>query len=245
MKIVPPARKATRVALSHPLVEVLEHSLEDDRRVVTLSLRDWVVVIAEDEAENLVLVHQHRHGVDATTLECPGGVIDPGETPADAARRELLEETGYEVRDLEPFGVVHPNPALHGNQAFFFHARGARRVGEPEGGPEEDTRVALLPVTVARAAIEDGRISHGISVLAIERLLTRRVAALLDEMAAHQRRRIAALAERLRPGLSLDDLKQPHDFPELADPDFHFEDGQLAGIEAVAMALRGTGGIAR
>lgn len=237
MRILPPSRKASRVALSHPLVEVLEHTLEDDRRIVTLTLRDWVVVAAEDEAENLVLVHQHRFGVDATTLECPGGVIDPGESPVEAARRELVEETGYDADALEPLGVLHPNPALHGNVAHFFHARGARRVGEPLGG-HEDTRVALVPLRDARTAIDDGRISHAISVLPIERVLARRTTALLEEMAAHQRRKIAALAARLKPGLTLDDLKQPHDFPELADPDFHFEDGQLAGIEAVQMALR-------
>ncbi len=237
MRIEPPVRKATRVALSHPLIEVREHTLEDDRRIVTLGLLDWAVVLAEDAEEQLVLVHQYRHGVEATTLELPGGVIDPGESPVEAARRELLEETGYEVDTLEPFGEVHPNPALHGNKAFYFRATGARRVKEPEGG-HEDTRVALLPVSEARVAIDDGRVTHAMSVLGVERLLARRVPALLEEMAAHQRGRIAALAARLRPGLTLDDLKQPHDFPELADPDFHFEDGQLAGIEAVMMALR-------
>lgn len=238
MRIVPPVRKSTRVALDHPLVQVFEHTLEDDHRIVTVGLRDWVVVVAEDDRGNLVLVHQHRHGVDAVTLECPGGVVDPGESPETAARRELREETGYDADALESLGVLHPNPALHDNRAFFFFARGARKVAEPEVGEHEDTRVALLPWREARAAIEDGRITHAITVLPLERLFTRRTAELLDEMASHQRRKIAALAARLRPGLSLDDLKQPHDFPELADPDFHFEDGQLAGIEAVQMALR-------
>jgi ADP-ribose pyrophosphatase len=236
MSIGFPRRVSSRAALEHPLIQVWEHTLEDDRRVVTLGLRDWIVTAAVDAEDRLVLVHQYRHGVEGITLECPGGVVDPGESPEEAARRELVEESGYEAAALEPLGWVHPNPAIHGNRAFFFYAPGVRRVGEATG--EEETRVELVPLAEARDAIATGRISHAMSVLPIERLLARRVSALLEDMAGHQRRRIAELAERLRPGLSLDDLKQPHDFPELADPDFHFEDGQLAGIEAVAMALR-------
>lgn len=66
-----------------------------------------------------------------------------------------------------------------------------------------------------------------------------RVFALLDTMEAHQADRVIALARRLRPGLTAEDIRNPHDFPDLDDPDWHFEDGQLAGIQAVRFALRG------
>jgi hypothetical protein len=58
---------------------------------------------------------------------------------------------------------------------------------------------------------------------------------LLEE---HQRAKVLELARRLRPGLTLEDVMNPHDFPELGDPDWQFEDGVLTGIQSVAAALR-------
>jgi len=61
---------------------------------------------------------------------------------------------------------------------------------------------------------------------------------LLGEMEALQAAKVIDLARRIRPGLTPEDIRNPHDFPELDDPDWHFEDGQLAGIQAVVAALR-------
>jgi hypothetical protein len=64
------------------------------------------------------------------------------------------------------------------------------------------------------------------------------VEALLGRMEAHQRRKVLELARRLRAGLTTEDIRNPHDFPELADPDWHYEDGVLTGIQSVQSALR-------
>ncbi len=69
--------------------------------------------------------------------------------------------------------------------------------------------------------------------------LLRRVLALLDEMEEAQRRKVIDLARRIKPGLTAEDIRNPHDFPDLDDPDWHFEDGQLAGIQSVRFAIRG------
>jgi hypothetical protein len=68
--------------------------------------------------------------------------------------------------------------------------------------------------------------------------LLRRVSSLLDEMEAAQAEKVIALARRLKPGLTAEDIRNPHDFPDLDDPDWHFEDGQLAGIQSVRFAIR-------
>jgi hypothetical protein len=64
------------------------------------------------------------------------------------------------------------------------------------------------------------------------------VLALLSRMEELQARKVIDLACRLRPGLTAEDIKNPHDFPGLDDTDWHFEDGQLAGIQSVAAAVR-------
>ena len=61
---------------------------------------------------------------------------------------------------------------------------------------------------------------------------------LLTAMEDLQARKVIDLARRLKPGLTAEDIRNPHDFPELEDTDWHFEDGQLAGIQSVITALR-------
>ncbi|WP_437721920.1 hypothetical protein [Sorangium sp. So ce861] len=69
--------------------------------------------------------------------------------------------------------------------------------------------------------------------------LFHRIFELLAAMEEAQRAKVVELARRLIPTLTAEDIRNPHDFPGLDDPDWHFEDGQLAGIEAVRFALRG------
>jgi|LNFM01.1.fsa_nt_gb hypothetical protein len=60
----------------------------------------------------------------------------------------------------------------------------------------------------------------------------------LEELIAHQEQKVLAFARRLRPGLTNDDIKNPHDYDELVDPDFNYEDGQLAGLQFALSAIR-------
>jgi hypothetical protein len=65
------------------------------------------------------------------------------------------------------------------------------------------------------------------------------VLAWVESMEELQRDKVLSLARRLKPGLTLEDIRNPHDFPELVDPDWHYEDGVLTGIQSVWMSLRG------
>ena len=70
------------------------------------------------------------------------------------------------------------------------------------------------------------------------RAFFRSIYELLDAMEAAQTAKVVALARRIKPNLTAEDIRNPHDFPELDDPDWHFEDGQLAGIQAVRFAIK-------
>ena len=60
----------------------------------------------------------------------------------------------------------------------------------------------------------------------------------LEKLEALQSQKVIDLARRLKPGLTLDDVKNPHDFPELDDPDWHYQDGILTGVQSAIATLR-------
>jgi len=132
-----------------------------------LEYPDWVCVVCVTSDDQMVLVEQYRYGIDEVTLELPGGAIDPGEDPAEAARRELLEETGYSADRLTFVGKSAPDPARHTNWAWVYFASGAKRIGDQQLDPGEDMVVRLMPVAEVLEAADDGLIAHGIHQAAL------------------------------------------------------------------------------
>lgn len=128
---------------------------------------DWVNVVALTPDEELVLIRQFRHGSRVITLEIPGGIIDPGETPADAGGRELLEETGYRAGRLESLGSINPNPALFANRVHMEVALDCERVAEIQNTSTEETSVELLPLAKLHDAVRAGEIDHALVVAAL------------------------------------------------------------------------------
>jgi 8-oxo-dGTP pyrophosphatase MutT (NUDIX family) len=126
---------------------------------------DWVNVVPVTEAGDVVFIELYRHGIEEPSLEIPGGMIDPGETPLEAASRELEEETGYRAASaLVPIGVVHPNPAIQQNRCHTFLAENARLSGEPRPDETEDIRVVRHPRAHVPRLLEEGRITHALVV---------------------------------------------------------------------------------
>ena len=88
-----------------------------------LEAPDWVNIVPLTPDREVVMVRQYRHGIRDHTLEIPGGMIDSEDpSPLVAARREMVEETGYDSARVEPLGVIHPNPAILGNHCHTFVA---------------------------------------------------------------------------------------------------------------------------
>jgi ADP-ribose pyrophosphatase len=137
---------------------------------VILEVPDWVNVIALTPDEQVVLIRQWRFGAQEVSLEIPGGMIDPGESPAVAAVRELREETGYEAAEWLDLGSIQPNPALFTNRCHTLLARGCTAVGAPEQMDTEDISVELRPLAEVPRLLADGAIGHALVAVAFQRL---------------------------------------------------------------------------
>jgi 8-oxo-dGTP pyrophosphatase MutT (NUDIX family) len=135
----------------------------------TIQCSDWCNVVALTPADELVMVWQYRFGTDAMSLEIPGGVVDPGESPEVAAVRELREETGYVADSLEPLVVVEANPATQNNRCFTFLARGARRAAETAFDAQEEIETVLVPARFAPQLLDEGHVRHSLVHSALER----------------------------------------------------------------------------
>ena len=127
---------------------------------------DWINVIPLTADHQVVMIKQYRHGSKEVTLEIPGGLVDPGDTPERAAARELLEETGYQAEELVQIGVVNPNPALFNNRCYTFIARNAQKISQPIPDQTEDIDVALIPISDIPELIRKGEIDHAMVITA-------------------------------------------------------------------------------
>lgn len=112
---------------------------------------DASIVLAETRDREYVCFRQTKYAIDGTSLAPVGGMIDASESPLEAAKRELLEETGYAAEEWTELGryVLEPNRGV--SVATLFLARGAERIAEPDSDDLEDQQLLLLD----RDALED------------------------------------------------------------------------------------------
>lgn len=132
---------------------------------------DVVLVFAVTDRDRVVFVHQWKQGRRAFYTELPGGMCDPGETPAEAAARELLEETGYACPELREIGRFEPDPTKTTNVTVAYLGVGAVLEAEPAWEEQEELEVRLIPLGALTGAIRRNEITSAGTVATVYRAL--------------------------------------------------------------------------
>ena len=130
-----------------------------------LEYGDWATILALTRQQEVVLVRQYRHGAQKVILELPGGAMEPeDESPMQAARRELLEETGYTSDSFIQIGCVSPNPANQTNLIYSFLALDAEKAGSQHLDDTEDIEVVLKPLEEVIRMAKSGELLQSMQV---------------------------------------------------------------------------------
>lgn len=139
-----------------------------DGRVIeeyyVLEYPDWVNVIAITKEGQFVMERQYRHGLGVHSTELPCGVMEKGEDPLEAARRELLEETGYAGGEWTKLMAIGPNPGSQNNLTHCFLAVGVEKIAEQSLDDTEELTVHLMSEAEVKSLLENNQICQALMV---------------------------------------------------------------------------------
>ncbi len=125
-----------------------------------------VVILPLLDDGRVVLIRNHRFSIDETLWELCAGTLEPGEEPAATAARELIEETGYEARELEPLTTFYTSPGITTERMYAFRARGLRHVGQRLEATEQ-IEVEARPLAEVLEMIRRGEIRDGKTIATV------------------------------------------------------------------------------
>lgn len=143
-----------------------DHIKHPDGRIVdeyyVLEYPSWINVIAIDENGDFIMVEQYRHGLDDVFIELCAGVVEDGEEPLDAAKRELLEETDYTGGKWSLLNKISPNPTACTNYAYCYLAEGVEKTNTQHLDESEDIAVRIFTETEVLQLLHDDKIKQAL-----------------------------------------------------------------------------------
>lgn len=152
------------VAFTTPWFDVIAKQVDGNPSPhYTVQPPDYAAMVATDREGRLLLVRQYRPVVEDYTLELPSGLVDPGETPEQSMRRELIEETGHEADEVESLGALLPDVGRLGNRMHCFAASNVRPLLPPPLLDDGIELVRLKPDEVL-AALTSLRCNHALNL---------------------------------------------------------------------------------
>jgi ADP-ribose pyrophosphatase len=125
---------------------------------------DWVNAFTLTKEGKVLMVRQYRHGISTIETELPGGVSEEGESPEEACRREVQEETGYTFGHWQYLGKVSANPSTTNNYTHLFLATGGEKTAEQKLDESEELEVLELSIDEVKALVRENRIMQSLHV---------------------------------------------------------------------------------
>ncbi|MER7520607.1 NUDIX hydrolase [Streptomyces sp. NPDC126499] len=140
-----------------------------------IKLAPVAAVVLLNDTDDVLLMWRHRFATGSWSWEIPSGIVDEGETPAEAAVREVLEETGYEIKpeNLTPLAYNEPIGGMCNARHHVFLGRGAQRVADPVDTHEAD-RIEWHPLDDVQELLDTRKVVAGVAVTGLLQLLARR-----------------------------------------------------------------------
>jgi 8-oxo-dGTP pyrophosphatase MutT (NUDIX family) len=135
-----------------------------------LKLRHLAVATVVNDQKQVLMMWRHRFITDSWAWELPMGLIEPGETPAEAAVREVLEETGWKTGHIKPLIYAQPANGITDSEHFVFRANAVEYVGPPSEQNESD-RIEWIPLSELRGMIDRREIVSSGSLVGVLYLL--------------------------------------------------------------------------
>jgi ADP-ribose pyrophosphatase len=153
-------------------IELYEDSVRNESGSRTIFNRirvlyDVSIVVPILEDGSLLMIDKYYHGINTNLLGLPGGLIDENESPSGAARRELMEETGYKCGTLKYMGRFYTWPSSATQTNYVYIAKGMQKCLEQKKRDFEDLSVQKMSKQEVKLKIQDGRIANSITISAL------------------------------------------------------------------------------
>lgn len=157
------ARAFTGRALTIDIVSIeMPNGRKSTREIIRH--RGAAVILGQRPDGKFVLVRQYRKSIEQTLLEVVAGGLEEGEKPEDCARREMEEESGYQVLALEPIGVTVPCPGYSEERHHLYFAKISQEPMEQRPDFDENLEPVILSADEINAAIDAGQMIDGKSI---------------------------------------------------------------------------------
>lgn len=137
-----------------------------DGRIVpayfVLEYPNWSNAVAITEEGKILMVRQYRHAAQIVSLELPGGVIEDGEAPEAAIKREILEETGYSFDEVELISTVYANPATGNNHTYCYLAKDGKKTQLQNLDDHEEIVVEEYTIEEVKQLLAENKIAQAL-----------------------------------------------------------------------------------